>query len=277
MYRTVLAAVNEHVNSEIAARYAKHLARAAGAKLMICSVREPGQQEHAFELAKEAAHRVQHAAREFGVEAECLFEAGDAAGRLRAIVADRGVDILFAAMRRREVHKRIAPGVHPGSRLLRLPCSVALVHVVHLGRISPRDILVPLKEHIEQIPERAEFLALLAKAFEARVHLLHAVRPLTRFFHGEMHLTPVQWEARTPPDIGRFIEHLEGAGVRHEKRLLPGSAGRSITIEASSHRRDLIVMGASERGLLGFLRGPDPVREVLAETPCNVIILKPER
>jgi len=277
MYRTVLAAVNEHLNSEIAARYAKHLARAAGAKLVICSVREPEQTEHAFELAREAAHRVQHGARELNVDAECLFEAGDASERLQAIVADRGIDILFAATRRKETHKRTLPGRHPGSRLLRLPCSVALVHVVHLGRISPRDILVPLKERIEHIPERAEFLALLAKAFEARVHLLHAARPLTRFFHGEMHLTPVQWEERTPPDLARFIDHLEGAGVRHEKRLLPGRAGKSITIEASSRRRDLIIMGASERGFLGFLRGLDPVREVLAETPCNVIVLKPER
>jgi nucleotide-binding universal stress UspA family protein len=275
MYRTILAAVNEHVNSEIAARYAKHLARAAGAKLVICSVREPGQPEHAFALAREAAHRIQHSARELGVEAECLFEAGDAADRLQAVVAARGVDLLFAAMRRREVRKRFAPGKSAGRRFLLLPCAVALVRVVHLGRISPRDILVALKEHIEHIPERAEFIALLAKDFEATVHLLHATRPLTKFFHGEMHLTPFEWEARVPPDLTRFIGHLEGFGVRHEKRLLPGSAGRSITIEASSRRRDLIIMGASERGFLGLLRGGDPVKEVLRETPCNVIVLKP--
>jgi nucleotide-binding universal stress UspA family protein len=277
MYRTILAAVNENVNSEVAARYAKHLAHAAGAKLVICSVREPGQPEHAFELAREAAHRIQHSARELGVETACLFEAGDAAERLRSIVTARGVDLLFAAMRRREVKKRILPGKSASTRFLRLPCSVALVRVVHMGRIFPRDVLVPLKEHIEHIPERAEFIALLAKAFEATVHLFHATRPLTRFFHGEMHLTPFEWEARIPPDIARFVGHLEGYGVGHEKRVLPGSAGKSITIEASSRRRDLIIMGASERGFLNFLLGGDTVKEVLLETPCNVIVLKPGR
>ena len=277
MYRTILAAVNEHVNSEVAARYAKHLARAAEAKLVICSIREPGQTEHAFGLAQEAAHRIQHSARETGVEAECLFEAGDAAERLQAIAAARGIDLLFAAMRRRDVRKRIVPWKSAARRLLRLPCSVALVHVVHMGRISPHDILVPLKKHMEHIPERAEFIALLTKAFEATVHLLHTTQPLTRFFLGERHLAPFAGEAGLSPDIERFIGHLESYGVGHDQRLLPGSAGTSITIEASSRRRDLIIMGASERGFLDLILGRDPVKEVLRETPCNVIILRPGR
>jgi nucleotide-binding universal stress UspA family protein len=275
MYRKILAAVNENVNSEVAGRYAKHLARVAGAKLILCSVREPRQTDRSFELARDAARRLQQQARDAGVEAECRYESGDPAERLRAIVAAEGVDLLFAAMRRRWARKRIVPGKHAGRRLLRLPCSVALVHVVHMGRIHPRDILVPLKEHIEHVPERAEFLALLAKAFEARVHLFHVTRPLSRFFHGETHLTPLQWEERVPPDIARFIGHLEGLGIEHEKRLSPGSTGKSIAIEASSRRRDLIIMGASERGLIDLFLGGDPVKEVLRETTCNLILLKP--
>jgi nucleotide-binding universal stress UspA family protein len=275
MYRKVLAAVNENVNSEVAGRYARHLARVAGAKLILCSVREQHQTERSFELAREAARRLQQQAREAGVETECRFASGEPAERLREIVAAEGVDILFAAIRSRWTRKRIVPRRNAGRQLLRLPCSVALVHVVHMGRIHPRDILVPLKDHIEHIPERAEFLALLAKAFEAKVHLFHVTRPLTRFFHGEMHLTPLQWEERVPPDIARFIGHLEGLGIEHEKRLYPGSTGKSIAIEASSRRRDLIIMGASERGFLDLLLGGDPVHEVLRDTTCNLIILKP--
>ncbi|MEK6743081.1 MAG: universal stress protein, partial [Nitrospirota bacterium] len=86
MYRKILAAINEHVNSEVAGRYAKHLARAAGAKLILCSIREPAQSEASFELARDAARRLQHAARELGIEADCLFETGDPVERLRAIV-----------------------------------------------------------------------------------------------------------------------------------------------------------------------------------------------
>jgi len=276
MYRKVLAAVNEHLNSEVAARYAMHLARAAGAKLFLYSVRQPGQTEAAFELARDAAQRLQHRAREIDIDAECLFETGDPVEKIRAIVLAEGIDLVFTATRREDVKHRIIRGGTTARRLLPgLPCSVALVRVVHMGRTHPREILVALKKQIDHIPERSEFTALLAKAFEARVHLFHVTRPLKKFFHGEMHLTPVEWEEKVPPDMSRFISHLDGYGVDHEKRLSPGKAGKSIAIEAASRRRDLIVMGASERGIIDQLLHRTPVEEVLRETPCNLIILKP--
>jgi nucleotide-binding universal stress UspA family protein len=268
--------VNEHVNSEVAARYAMHLARAAGAKLFLYSVRQPGQTEAAFELARDAAKRLQHRAREIDIDAECLFEAGDPVEKIRAIVLAEGIDLVFTATRREDVKHRIIRGGTTARRLLPgLPCSVALVRVVHMGRTHPREILVALKKQIDHIPERSEFTALLAKAFEARVHLFHVTRPVTKFFHGEMHLTPMEWEEKVPPDMSRFISHLDGYGVEHEKRLSPGKAGKSIAIEAASRRRDLIVMGASERGIIDQFLHRTPVEEVLRETPCNLIILKP--
>ncbi len=278
MYRTILAAVNENVNSEIAARYARQLARQAGARLLVCSVREPGRTERAFEPAREAARRIQHAAREFGVHCECAFESGDTLERIRAVVRDEGADIAFVSTRREDVQHRFYAGRTTARKLLLgLPCSVALVRVVHMGRIAPREILVPLKARIDRIPVRAEFTALLARSFEAKVHLFHVARPVTRFFHGEIHLTPLEWEKQAPPDLARFIGHLDGYGVAHEKRLAPGSTGRIITIEAASRRRDLIIMGASERGALDFLLRGNPMEYVLRETPCNLIIFKPGR
>ena len=154
---------------------------------------------------------------------------------------------------------------------------MALVRVVHMGRIHPREILVAVKDHIDNIPERSEFTALLAKAFEAKVHLFHVTKPVTKFFHGETHLTPVEWEENIPPDMSRFIGHLDGFGVEHEKRLSPGKAGRNIAVEAASRRRDLIIMGASGRGIIDHLLRRAPVEEVLRDTPCNLIILKPGR
>lgn len=276
MYRKILAAVNEQVNSEVAGRYAKHLARAAGAKLVLCSVREPGQTERSFELAREAARRLQHAARELGVETEVLFETGDPVEKIRAIVIAEGVDLVFTATRREDVkHRLIKRGATARRLLPGLPCSVALVRVVHMGRIHPREILVAVKDRIDSIPERAEFTALLAKAFEAKVHLFHVTKPVTKFFHGETHLTPVEWEEKVPPDMSRFIGHLNGFAVEHEKRLLPGKAGRNIAVEAASRRRDLIIMGASGRGVIDHILRRAPVEEVLRDTPCNLIILKP--
>jgi len=276
MYRTVLAAVNEHVNSEIAARYARQIALAAGAKLILCSVREPGETERSFEHAQEAARRLQHRAREQGIEAETLFAEGDAVKRIEEIVRAERADLVFAATRRKDVQRRFYAGRTAARRLFhRLSCAVAVVRVVHLGRTQPSEILVPLKARIDQVPERAEFTALLAKAFSAHTHLFHVTRPITKFFHGEKHLTPLEWEERLPPDIARFVDHLDGFGVAHEKHMAPGRAGRSIAIEAAARRRDLIIMGASERSLLEHLLRGAPVEEVLRDTPCNLIIFKP--
>jgi nucleotide-binding universal stress UspA family protein len=276
MYRTILAAVNEHVNSEIAARYAKQVALAAGARLLLCSVRERGQTDRSFEQARMVAQRLQKRAREQDIQAESLFDSGDPVRRIGDLVRSERADLVFAATRREDVQHRFYAGRTTARRLLhQLSCAVAVVRVVHLGRTHPSEILVPLKARIDLIPERAEFTALLAKAFNAHTHLFHVTRPITKFFHGEKHLTPLEWEERLPPDIARFIGHLEGYGISHEKQVAPGRTGRSIAIEAAARRRDLIVMGASERGLLEHLLRGAPVEEVLRETTCNLIIFKP--
>jgi hypothetical protein len=87
----------------------------------------------------------------------------------------------------------------------------------------------------------------MARAFDARLSLFHAPRPLGRFFHGEVHLTPLEWETRLPGDIVRFITDLDRQGISHVKKLTPGAAGLTITIEAAAKRHDLIIMGTSER------------------------------
>jgi hypothetical protein len=56
MYKKILAAVNEHLNSAITARYAINLARACGAKLFLCFVAEKGMSEADIEKADDAVN-----------------------------------------------------------------------------------------------------------------------------------------------------------------------------------------------------------------------------
>lgn len=275
MYTKVLAAVNEHLNSEVSARYALHLAKVAGAGIYFCSIAEKGLDNKSFHLAEEAVKRLSHRARELGVKTDCILETGNAIERIKKIVAAEGIDIAFAATRREDVEKRFYARTVSRRLSLALPCSVALVRVVHMGRVHPRDILVPIKARIDHIAERARFAAIMARAFDARLSLFHAPRPLGRFLHGEVHLTPLEWEARLPGDIVRFISDLDRQGITHDKKLTPGAAGLTITIEAAAKRHDLIIMGASERSLLNSLLRGNPVERVLRETTCDLIILRP--
>lgn len=276
MYSNVLAAINEHVNSEVAGRYAKQLAKEAGAKLFLCSIAEPEQAETKIELAQAAAKRLMHAAREMGVEAEILFAAGDPVARIRQIVRSHDIDIVFISTRHQDVQQRFYAGRTTARRLMHhLTCAVAVMRVVHMGRYHPREILVPLKGKVNSIPERAYFTAMLARAFNARLNIFHVSKPVRKFFSGEMPLTPIEREEQIPPDISRFISHLDGFDIAHEKRFISGTTGKNITIEAASKRRDLIVIGASKRGIIDFLLRGNPMEYVLRETPCNLIILKP--
>ncbi|MEW6416715.1 MAG: universal stress protein [Nitrospirota bacterium] len=275
MYKKILAAVNEHLNSEISARYALNLTKTCGAKFYICFIAEKGMPKSSFDKAEDAIKRLFIKAEEMDIQIESITETGDPVREIEKIVRHEKISLVFASTRRQDVERRFYAGTIARSLSLSLPCSVALIRVVHMGRIHPRDILVPLKAKIDHVKERAYFTAKMAESFGSKVFIFHATKPITKFFHGEIQLTPVEWEKRLPKDISYLMEYLRKYGTAYEGRLSPGAAARGITIEASTKRHDLIIMGASERSLLSSIFKGNPVEAVLRETPCDLIILKP--
>lgn len=275
MYKKILTAINEHLNSEIAARYALNLAKACSAKFHICFIAEKNISKSSFDRAEDAMKRVFIEARSRDIQVESVTETGDPVREIYKIVRHEGVDIVFASTRREDIERRFYTGTVARSLSLALPCSVALVRVVHMGRIHPGRILIPLKARVSRVKERAYFTAKMAQGFGSNVFIFHVTKPIMKFFHGEMHLTPVEWEKRLPEDISVFMEHLRRHEIPHEGRLIPGAISRSITIEAAAKRHDLVIMGASERSLLSSILRGNPVEDVLRETPCDLIILRP--
>src|SRR3990172_11026564 len=275
MYKRILSAVNEHLNSEVAARYALNLSRVCGAKLFICFIAGKDTPKPVFDRAEEAMKRLFVEAEEAGIAVEAITGTGRPVKEIGMIVKREKIDIVFASTRREDVERRFYAGTVARDLSLRLPCSVALVRVVHMGKVHPFNILSPLKGKVDHIKERAFFTAKMAECCGSRVIVFHITRPITRFFHGEVHLPPLEWEKRIPKDIALFMEDLRKYGVEPEGRLAPRAAAKNITIEATVKRHDLIIMGASERSLLSsFLKG-NPVEQVLRETNCDLIILKP--
>lgn len=275
MYRKILTAVNEHLNSEITARYAMNLARVCDAKLYLCFIAEKGLPSASLENAGEAMRRIFLEASEMDLRVETITETGDPVRMISEIVRNENIDIVFASTRREDVEKRFFAGTVARRLLLALISSVALVRVVHIGRIHPKEILVPLKARIDHVEELAYFTAKIAQSFGSNTYLFHAPKPLSTFFHGELHLSPLEWEKKLPDDISHFMEHLRRYKIIHNGRLVQGITGRSITTEALSKRHDLIIMGASERSLLFSILKGNPVEELLRDTPCDLIILKP--
>jgi nucleotide-binding universal stress UspA family protein len=275
MYKKILATVNQHLNSEISARYALGLARACSARFYLCFVAEKAESPADIRSAEDAVNRLFLEAQQAGLEVESVTKTGDVLPTLDRFVRDEGIDIVFAASRRKDVRGRFFFGGVTRRILLDLPCSVALVRVEHMGRIQPGRILVPLKTQMGNVAERAYFTCKMAAAFHSRLFVFHTTKPISRFFEGEMHLTPPEWEKRMPGEIEQFMESARTYGVEVEGRQVPGRIARSITIEAASKRHDLIIMGATERGFFSSLLGPPPVEKVMRDTPCDLIILKP--
>ncbi|MBI4824210.1 MAG: universal stress protein [Nitrospirae bacterium] len=272
MYKRILTAVNEHLNSEVTARYAMSLARVGGAKLYICFIAEKGQPTSVIERAEEAVKRIFISAEKAGISSEAITETGEPVRRISELVRQEGIDIVFASTRRADIQRRFFVETIAKRLSLNLPCSTAIVRVVHIGRLHPKEILLPLKARIDHIEERAYFAAKIAQAFDSKVFIFHSPKPISRFFHGEIHLSPLEWEEKLSVDMAHFMEHLSRYKVIHEKKFTPGRAGRAIAIEAASRRHDLIIMGESQRSLLSSILKGNPVEDMLRDTPSDLII-----
>jgi nucleotide-binding universal stress UspA family protein len=275
MYKRILAAVNEFTNSEIAARYAIALAKSCQARLSLIFVAENGIDMNTLRHAESALERLFVDAHSQGIEVESITENGDPFQEILAMVKKDHTDIVFVATRREDVTKRFFVKTLARDFMVRLPCSVAMVRVVRMGKTHPKNILVPFRGRMTNLEERAYFVAKLAQIFDSTVTLFHSPRPITSFFHGEIQLKPAQREKHIPKDVEEFMKYLDRYKIMHEKRTGHGSIARSITIEAAQKRNDLIIMGASERSLFRSIMSGNPVENVLRETPSNLIILKP--
>lgn len=276
MYKKILSAVNEFLNSEVAAKYAIHLAKECDAKLYLCFIAEKGLSNESFNRAEDALKRLFLHVNRTGIKTEIITERGDPVKKIGEITKNENIDIVFAATRREDIKRRFYEGTIARSLLLKLPCSVAIVRVVYIGEIHPKKILVPIKTGFGKIEEKAFFTARLAKSFSSKVFVFHTPKSIKKFFHGEIHLTHSELEKQMPEDILLFTEKMEKEKIPYEVNFVTGKTGRAITIEAFAKRHDLIIMGASRRSLLGAVIKGNPVEEVLRETPCDLIILKPE-
>lgn len=275
MYHHLLAAVNEHSNSEWAARYALGLARVCGARLTLAFAAPRGTSREVIHRAEAALERLFLEAAAQGLPVESIVKAGEPVPVLQELVEGGKVDLALAATRREDLSRRFFVKTLAQELLLKLPCSVALVRVVHPGRAHPRHLLVPFRGRISRLEERAYFVAKLAEAFEAGVTLFHAPPSVSGLFRGPRILTPQERQAALPRDLERFGEALKRLGLAPEIRLGEGAPARAITREAAARPNDLIIMGASGRSLMASMLWGNPVEEVLRETPCNLMIFLP--
>lgn len=262
VYRTILAVINEHSGSTVAARYALALAASGGAELVLYSaLAEAGD----LNVARQTERHLDHLHAEallHGIAVTRISETGTLSRLLPRRVLAEGADLVFYPL---------TPGERYGAPLQRqtthqllrtIRADLAVTRVMHMGKPHPRHILVPVAAVISDREARIRFLIALAKGFHSRVTLFHR---------------PDAAKAELPDDCARLRNELRQHHLPVLERSGSGSIARAIALEAVSHYSDLIVLGASERGALRRLFFGNPAGDVMRQPPCNAILFRPLR
>jgi hypothetical protein len=150
---------------------------------------------------------------------------------------------------------------HTVHHLLRaVKSDLAIMRVISLVKPHPARILVPLGKCAGNMARRQMFIAELANCFHAQVTLFH--------------LNSQRGERGMPEGIVIFRKELENQHVSVLERLGVGHVGNAIAVEAVTHHNDLIVLGASERGVLRRVFFGNPAADVMHQPPCNSILFR---
>lgn len=259
-FQRILTVVNAQTGSTVAARYAIALATACGSQLVLYAAHGEGTNGTTLLHAERHLDHLFRIAFELEIPVTRITETGTIARLLPRRVEEERVDLVFypltppeqygATFQRQTVH-----------RLLRLVrADLAIMRIMHMGKLHPHQILVPLGAGIGNPERLTGFLAALAKSFHSRITLFHRPGGAGRNLLGDATL---------------LRDNLQRQQLPVLERSAGGRIARAIVLEAISHHHDLIVLGASERGPLRRLFFGNPAGDVMRHPPCNAILFRP--
>lgn len=260
-YRTIISVVNEHTASTIAARYAVSLALACKAELVLYAAHEEGSNETILLRTRHHMDHLYTIASALNIPVTMITETGNIDTLLpKRVKADSADLVLYpllpderygANLRRHTVH-----------HLLRtISSDLAITRTLSMAKPHPRNILVPLGKIVDDNERRFMFVAELAGSFQSQVTLFH--------------ISAEQGTEGLPEHIIRFRKQLEQRQIAVLERRGRGNIDETITVEAITRHNDLIVLGASGRGVLRRLFIGNPAGDVMQRPPCNTIIFRP--
>lgn len=261
-YRKILAVINEHTGSTVAARYALELAASGGSELVLyCAHDEGGDESAALHTERHIDHLLGEALA-LNIAVTRISETGPITRLLPYRIQAEGADLVFYPLPPGE-HYGAALQLHTAHQLLRsVRADLAVMRIMHMGKPHPRRILMPVGSVVSDREQRVRFVAALAKGFHSQVTLFHRLDVGKR---------------DVPDDFVSLRNELRQHHLPVLERSGSGHIARAIALEAVSHHNDLIVLGASERGTLRRLFFGNPAGDVMFQPPCNAILFRPGR
>lgn len=261
-YRKILAVINEHSGSTVAARYAMAMATEGGTKLILYSAHAD---EENGAIARQTEHHLEHCFTEAlaaDIPVTRISEAGLLTRTLPHRVQTEGVDLVFYPLTPGERYGAALQQQTAHHLLRTVRADLAIMRIMHMGKPHPRHILMPVGVVVTDRHARLRFLTALAKAFHSQVTLFHRPEGVIQ---------------GVPDDFVTLRNELRQHHLPVMERSGTGRIDQAIALEAISHHNDLIVLGASERGSLRRLLVGNPAGDVMRQPPCNAILFRPAK
>jgi nucleotide-binding universal stress UspA family protein len=259
-YRKIFSVVTEHTVSTVIARYAISMAAACGAELVLYAAHAGDSTEATRQYTESHAEHILTAAAALGVSVSRITENGDSGSLLPERVNVEKADLVFYPLM---PYTRFGVNLqrHTVRHLLRkIPVDLAVVRTVSMAKPHPGNILVPLDRIVSDKEHRSMFVADLAGSFDSPVTLYH--------------LSDEPGAGEMSDDIILVRNRLEQRHIRVIERSGRGDLGTSVRAEAITRRNDLIVLGASRRGLVRRTIFGNPAWDIMKQPPCNAILFR---
>jgi len=259
-YLKILSVVNEHTVSTVTARYAISLAASCKAKLVLYSAHGKGSSETVLRQLDRHLEQLFADATALGIPVTRITEIGNINTLLPKRVRTENADLVFTALM---PYKRYGAALarHAVHQLQRtIPSDLAIMRITTMAKPYPGNILMPLGRITDDRGRRLLFVTELARSFHSQVTLYH--------------LSAERDAQVMPDDIIQFGKKLEQQHVTVHERRGRGDVRKAIIVEAITRHHDLIVLGASRRGVLGRLFIGNPAGDIMQQPPCNTILFR---
>ena len=254
-YLKILSVVSEHTVSTVTGRYAISLAAACKAELVLYAGHDEGSKETVLHHSDRHLDHLFMVASELGIHVTRITEIGKIGTLLPKRVLEENADLVFFPLM---PFKRYGAdlALHMVHNLMRtIKSDLAIMRAVNMAKPHPGNILVPLGKVIGDKGRRLAFITELAKSFHSKVTLFH--------------LSAEHNAKGLPDDIIRFGNQLQQEQITVLERRGVGDIGKSITVEAITRHNDLIILGASGRGVLQKLFIGNPAGDVMPPQPTK--------
>lgn len=235
MFKRILAEIDEKITSEISARYALKFAKINEASVWICFIHKKGTQ---FEKAESTLKKAFLEAEKNNIPAQCVIKDGNRVEELKKIIKKENIEAAF--LHGEDLNK-----------ILKLPCSVIIVKIVNLGKISPKKVLFILKGKVKQMKEKVVF-----------------IESITKIFHGKLIINYFGKDK----NIEKLFSMLKKQEIKFESKIFPKFSYKTAMFQALSKRVELILIEAEKPGLIKFFKSE--YEKLINNPPCNLMIFK---